>query len=70
MVAISFLKIGISNYLNSQDDFLWEEAEEREREETDSEEVDLDWDTDAKLTQEEWDYLFGSSGSESHFDGF
>ncbi len=41
-----FLKTSISNNLDStQDDFLWEEAEERKREETDSEDEDLDWDT-------------------------
>ncbi len=43
MVGRSFLKTSISNNLDStQDDFLWEEAEEREREEADSEEEDLD----------------------------
>ena len=74
MVVKSFLKTGISNSMDgTQDDELWTESQEDDSEEDDTEEDDTylaGWDTDEKITQEEWEDLFGKSDDEEEFEGF
>ena len=74
MVVKSFLKTGISNSMDgTQDDELWTESQEDGSEEDDTEEDDTylaGWDTDEKITQEEWEDLFGKSDDEEEFEGF
>jgi hypothetical protein len=68
MVAKSFLKTGISNKMDgTEDDKLWEEHED-EIEEDDT--YCPGWDTDEKITPEEWEELFGNSDDDEDFDGF
>jgi len=68
MVEKSFLKTGISNKLDgTEDDALWENTPDQEN--SYDEEADPNWDTDEKMTPEEWDELFGSSDDEE-FEGF
>ena len=68
MVKKSFLKTGISNKMDgSEDDELWLEAEEEESEDEDKA---PNWATDEKMTQEEWEKLFGSSDDDESFEGF
>jgi hypothetical protein len=71
MVVKSFLKTGISNNLDgSEDDILWqEEQKEEEDDEEEEDEVSM-WDTDEKLSKDEWEELFGKSDEESDFEGF
>ena len=74
IVVKSFLKTGISNSMDgTQDDELWTESQEDGSEEDDTEEDDTylaGWDTDEKITQEEWEDLFGKSDDEEEFEGF
>ncbi|CAM1322496.1 Uncharacterised protein r2_g3099 [Pycnogonum litorale] len=68
MVVKSFLKTGIANKMDgTEDDHLWQD--EQEQEEDKEEATPAAWDTDEKLTQEEWEELFGKSDDEE-FDGF
>ena len=68
MVVKSFLKTGISNRMDGiKDDLLWDSEPGSEGEESD---VPADWDTDIKITQEEFDQLFGESDDESDFEAF
>ncbi|CAM1308344.1 Uncharacterised protein r2_g1824 [Pycnogonum litorale] len=71
MVVKSFLKTGIANKMDgTEDDHLWQDEQEQEEEQEDKEEATpAAWDTDEKLTQEEWEELFGKSDDEE-FDGF
>ena len=65
MVARSFKKCGISNSTDStEDDMLWEEgfAPDEESEDEDA--------YDDRLTEEEWQNLFGTSDDEDDFNGF
>ena len=70
MVARSFKKCGISNSIDgTEDDILWEEETAVPDEE--SEEEDKDHDVyDDRLTEEQWQNLFGESDAEEEFDGF
>ena len=61
----SFLKTGISNSMDgTEDDHLWQDSGE-----SSSEEPEETWDTDERLTQQEWEDLFGESDDED-FEGF
>ena len=75
MVARSFKKCGISNSTDgTEDDMLWEEEEEEEATIPDEESVDQESEDedvyDDRLTEEEWQNLFGTSDDEEDFDGF
>ena len=72
MVARSFKKWGISNSTDgTEDDMLWEEEEgsvqDEESEDQESEDEDA---YDDRLTEEEWQNLFGTSDDENDFKGF
>ena len=72
MVARSSKKCGISNSTDStEDDMLWEEEEgsvpDKESEDQESEDEDA---YDDRLTEEEWQNLFGTSDDEDDFNGF
>ena len=56
MVVKSFLKTGISNSMDgTQDDEIWTETQEDEEDDTEEDDTYLPgWDTDEKITQEEW----------------
>ena len=67
MVKKSFLKTGISNSMDgTEDDHLWQDSGESLSSEEEPEES---WDTDERLTQQEWEDLFGESDDED-FEGF
>ena len=76
MVSRNFLKTEIINTMDgSEDDMLWEDSEcltSESDDENDFEVTDTTgWDTDEKLTREEWEQLFGvSDDDESDFEGF
>jgi len=66
MIVKSFLKTGISNKMDGTgDDLLYPDSQESE--ETD---VPANWDTDERLTQEEWEQLFGESDDELDLEVF
>lgn len=68
MVAKAFLKTGISNRMDgTEDDELWKEDTEEEETE-DEDQADPNWDTDERLTPEEFHELFGDTDDD--FDGF
>lgn len=70
MIIKSFLKTGISNKMDgTEDDLLWN-SDSEESEETGETDVPANWDTDEKLTREEWEQLFGVSDDESDFEAF
>ena len=70
MVARSFKKCGISNSTDgTEDDMLWEEDSVPDEESEDEESEDEDA-CDDRLTEEEWQNLFGTSNDEDDFDGF
>ena len=61
MVKKSYLKTGISNSMeDTEDDHLLQDSEES----SSSEET---WGTDERLTQQEWEDLFGESDDEEGF---
>ena len=67
MVKKSFLKTGISSSMDGiEDDHLWQDSGEASSSEEGPEET---WDTDERLTQQEWENLFGESDDED-FEGF
>ena len=56
------MKTGISISMDgTEDDHLWRDSGESSSEET--------WDTDERLTQQDWEDLFGESDDED-FEGF
>ena len=67
MVKKRFMKTGISNSMDmTEDDHMWQDSGELSSEEEEPEET---WDTDERLTQQEWEDLFGESDNEN-FEGF
>ena len=70
MVVKSFLKTGISNKMDgTEDDALWKE--DMEIDEDDEDPTDApNWDTDERMTQEEWNEMFGESDDDDEFEGF
>ena len=67
MVKKSFMNTGISNGIDrTEDDKVWQDSGELSSSEEEPEET---WDTDERLTQQEWGDLFGESDDE-HFEGF
>ena len=67
MVKKSFLKMGIFNSMNgTEDDHLWQDSGESSSSEEEPEET---WDTDERLTQQEWGDLLGESDDDD-FEGF
>ena len=71
MVARSFKKCGISNSTDgTEDDMLWEEeATNPDKKSVDQESEDEDMNDD-RLTEEEWQNLFGTSDDEEDLDSF
>ena len=68
MITRSFLKTSIANKMDgTEDDVLWEDDDSADEEEEENPEAD--WNTDTKLTAEEWEEMFGDS-DEDEFDGF
>ena len=53
----------------TEDDLLWN-SDSEESEETGETDVPANWDTDEKLTREEWEQLFSVSDDESDFEAF
>ena len=67
MMKKSFLMTGISSSMDgTEDDHLWQDSEES----SSDEEPEETWDTDERLTQQEWEDLFGESddGDFEEFD--
>ena len=56
----------------TEDDYLWTDQEDENEEENENEEeIPPCWDTDEKMSQQEWEDLFGlSDDDDSDFDGF
>jgi hypothetical protein len=72
MITRSFLKCGISNAMDgTEDDLLWQDPS-TQPEEGDPEFDDeaSGWDSDERITQTQWEELFGVSDDESDFEGF
>ena len=71
MVARSFKKWGISNSTDgTEDDMLWEEEGSVQDEESEDQESEDEDAYDDRLTEEEWQNLFGTSDDENDFKGF
>ena len=67
MVKKRFMKTDISNSMDrTEDENLWQDSGQLSSSE---EEPDETWDTDDRLTQQEWEDLFGESDDED-IDGF
>ena len=63
MVKMRFMKTGISNSMDETDDnYIWQVLGESSSEEE-------TWDTNERLTQQEWEDVFGESDDED-FKGF